>query len=62
MLLIPAQIMRVSEAAATSIAAASSETMMEGKTVMPPSTKFIIHSKSATMPVMHTRTNPSYKE
>jgi hypothetical protein len=43
----------VSEAAAASIATAGSETVMEGKTVMPPSTKLVVHGKPALMPAMH---------
>lgn len=62
--LIPTPIILVSEATAASfsaITAVGSETMMEGKTVMPPSSKFIMQGKSIIVPVMHGR-HPTYKE
>jgi hypothetical protein len=54
----------VSEAAAVSpmIAAAGSETIMEGSTVMKPPMKFVLHSKPVFMFVMNGRYSPSGKK
>jgi hypothetical protein len=55
----------ISEATAASspvITAVSSETTMEGKTVMPPSSKFVMYSYSVLMSVMQGRFYPSCKK